>query len=318
MRVVEELTKTLHELMARDRELILLGEDVLDPYGGAFKVSRELSERFPDRVRTTPISEAGLVGFAIGVAMRGHPVIAEIMFGDFLTLCADQLINHASKIPWMYNDAVSVPLIVRTPMGGRRGYGPTHSQSLEKHFCGVPGLNVFAVNQYNSPGALLRQAYELRQPVLFIENKTLYAKQIDVPRVPPVSPDIVLAGYGGSVEICYKAAKLLDEREEISAEVVAIEKLWPFDGAALLRAGERCGVVLAVEEGPVGWGFGAACAESLLTGGVAGLCFDTIGAPSHPIPNSRAWELNILPNEDAVAARAVDLLTRRLKPTRAS
>ena len=123
---------------------IILGEDVLDPYGGAFKVTRGLSTAFPERVQTTPISEAGIVGVAAGMALRGLRPVVEIMFGDFITLAADQLVNHAAKFRWMYNDQVRVPLVIRTPMGGRRGYGPTHSQTLEKLFLGVPGLKVLA------------------------------------------------------------------------------------------------------------------------------------------------------------------------------
>ena len=106
--------------------IILLGEDISDPYGGGFKVTKGLSTLFPNRVLNTPISEPSIVGVATGIALRGlHPIL-EIMFGDFLTLCADQIINHASKFEWMYNKNVKVPLVIRVPMGGYRGYGPTH------------------------------------------------------------------------------------------------------------------------------------------------------------------------------------------------
>ena len=136
--VLDSLHQGLKAVMARDTRVYLLGEDILAPYGGAFKVTRDLSDLYPDRVLTTPISEAGIVGLASGMALRGLRPVVEIMFGDFTTLIADQLINHAAKFRWMYNDQVRVPLVVRTPMGGRRGYGPTHSQTLEKHFLGVP------------------------------------------------------------------------------------------------------------------------------------------------------------------------------------
>jgi pyruvate/2-oxoglutarate/acetoin dehydrogenase E1 component len=109
------------------------------------------------------------------MALRGLRPVVEIMFGDFLTLAADQLINHAAKFRWMYNDQVCVPMVIRTPMGGRRGYGPTHSQSLEKHFLGVPGLRVIAPTLFGDPGALLATAIlEDDDPVLFIEHKLLY------------------------------------------------------------------------------------------------------------------------------------------------
>jgi acetoin:2,6-dichlorophenolindophenol oxidoreductase subunit beta len=184
--VLSSLNAGLHQAMAQDDRVILLGEDILDPYGGAFKISRGLSTTYPEQVITTPISEAGIVGVAAGMAMRGLLPVVEIMFGDFVTLAADQLINHIAKFPWMYSggkaidEQITLPLVIRTPMGGRRGYGPTHSQTLEKLYLGVPGLRVVAPNrlaldEQNSPAGLLSQAILLdRDPVLFIENKMLY------------------------------------------------------------------------------------------------------------------------------------------------
>ncbi len=141
---LESLRTSLHAILEQDPRAVVLGEDILDPYGGAFKVTQGLSTRFPDRVFTTPISEAAIVGVSVGLALRGRHPIAEIMFGDFVTLAADQLINHAAKYAAMYNGRVRVPLVVRTPMGGGRGYGPTHSQSLERLFLGIPHLTVLA------------------------------------------------------------------------------------------------------------------------------------------------------------------------------
>jgi len=187
--VLESLNSALHRAMQMDDRVVLIGEDILDPYGGAFKITRGISSAFPDRVLTSPISEAGIVGVAAGMAMRGmHPVV-EIMFGDFLTLAADQLVNHIAKFRWMYNDQVRVPLVIRTPMGGRRGYGPTHSQTLEKLFLGVPGLKVVApctlqvtsnqdANKQIDAGQLLLNAIAEDDPVLFIENKLLYLSRI--------------------------------------------------------------------------------------------------------------------------------------------
>src|SRR3989338_1040020 len=131
MRYVESINLALHNLFSEDPRVMLIGEDLHDPYGGAFKVSRGLSTNFPDRVISTPISEAGLVGMGIGLGLRGFLPIVEIMFGDFVTLACDQIINSAVKFGSMYNGKVALPLVIRTPMGGRRGYGPTHSQTLE-------------------------------------------------------------------------------------------------------------------------------------------------------------------------------------------
>ena len=179
--VLESLNAALHQALLTDQRVILLGEDVLDPYGGAFKVTRGLSSAFPERVLTTPISEAGITGLATGMALRGLRPVVEIMFGDFVTLIADQVLNHTAKFAWMYSggkppdEQVRVPLVIRTPMGGRRGYGPTHSQTLEKLFLGVPGLRVLAPCALGDPGGLLLQAIlQDDDPVLFVENKLLY------------------------------------------------------------------------------------------------------------------------------------------------
>ncbi len=177
--VLEAINTALQNALASDERVVIMGEDILDPYGGAFKVTRGLSDSFPDRVITTPISEAGIVGVAVGMALRGLLPVVEIMFGDFITLIADQVINHAAKFRWMYNDQVRVPIVIRTPMGGRRGYGPTHSQTMEKFFVGVPGLRVIAPNTFSNPGDLLSKAiFEDNDPVLFIENKLLYLNTI--------------------------------------------------------------------------------------------------------------------------------------------
>jgi pyruvate/2-oxoglutarate/acetoin dehydrogenase E1 component len=176
--VLDRLNYSLKHSMETDENVFVLGEDILDPYGGAFKVTRGLSTTFPERVLTTPISEAAIIGIATGMALRGLRPVAEIMFGDFVTLISDQLVNHASKFRWMYNDQVHVPMVVRTPMGGRRGYGPTHSQSLEKMFLGVPGLKVVAPNTLGDPASLLEAAIYDGNPVLFIEHKLLYPKSL--------------------------------------------------------------------------------------------------------------------------------------------
>lgn len=289
-----------------DPDLHLFGEDVLDPYGGAFKVTRGLSTAFPDRVHTTPISEAGIVGVATGMALRGKPAIVEIMFGDFLGLAMDQILNHAAKLSWMYNEQVQVPLIIRTPMGGRRGYGPTHSQSIEKHFCGIPGLAVLAVDQFSPVADLYREAYASRRPTLIVENKTLYSRLVEgsdvLPR--PQAPEIVLLAYGGSAEIARAAASLLAV-EEVAAEVLVLPRLSPFPSEPLLAAARRCGRFLAVEEGTAGWGFAESCALALVNEGVR---FARLAGPGHPLPSSRHWEERVLPSAEDVAAAAARLL----------
>jgi pyruvate/2-oxoglutarate/acetoin dehydrogenase E1 component len=279
--VLDSLNAALHQAFARDQRVILLGEDVLEPYGGAFKVTRGLSQAYPERVLTTPISEAGIVGLASGMALRGLRPVVEIMFGDFLTLTADQLINHAAKFSFMYNDQVRVPLVIRTPMGGRRGYGPTHSQTLEKHFLGTPGLRVLAPCSLGDPGALLLGAIlEDDDPVLFVENKLLYllpvleistngeievkssfhaggyapAYTLKVHGAPPAT--LTLTAYGYMVELARQAMLRLAYEDELFAEVVAPTQLAPFELEALWDSLGRTGRLVTIEEGThnLGWG----------------------------------------------------------------
>jgi pyruvate/2-oxoglutarate/acetoin dehydrogenase E1 component len=179
MKYLESIRNALDYLLANDEKVYIIGEDILDPYGGAFKATKGLSSKYPDRLLSSPISESLIVGFGTGMAIRGYRPIVEIMFGDFLGLCFDQILNSATKFPLMYKSKVKVPLVIRTPMGGGRGYGPTHSQSIEKHFLGIPGLNVVCPSIFHDPGKLLiSSTIEDEIPVLFIENKILYSKDI--------------------------------------------------------------------------------------------------------------------------------------------
>ncbi|MGH3133860.1 MAG: alpha-ketoacid dehydrogenase subunit beta, partial [Gaiellaceae bacterium] len=175
-RCVQALNEALHEIFAERDDVFLLGEDILDPYGGAFKVTQGLSDAYPDRVLTTPISEASLFGVAAGMALRGQRPILEIMFGDFIALGFDQIVNGIAKFREMYDDQVTVPLVVRTPMGGRRGYGPTHSQSLEKLLLGVPNVVVVAASECHDLRGLLVNAVDDERPVFFVENKLMYGR----------------------------------------------------------------------------------------------------------------------------------------------
>lgn len=307
MRVIEQINASLHGFMAGDAGAHVIGEDILDPYGGAFKATKGLSTAFPGRVLTSPISEAGIVGVATGMALKGKPVCVEIMFGDFITLCTDQLINHMSKLPWVYNDQIAVPVVVRAPMGGKRGYGATHSQSLEKHFCGVPGLTVVAVSQFSDIERIYADAFAARTPHLIIENKLSYARLVDARDIAPhADPDLVLVTYGGSTEVCVEAAARLADEEELRANVIEVTTLSPFDRAGLRQRIGDCPAVLSVEEGADGWGFGAEVARALVE--MPGRSFATVTGPPHPIPSSKSWETALLPNGEMVVGAAIDLL----------
>ncbi|MDP3703818.1 MAG: transketolase C-terminal domain-containing protein [Candidatus Omnitrophota bacterium] len=312
--VVKSLNKSLQTLLEQDPSVVLLGEDLVDPYGGTFKVTKGLSILFPHRVLSTPISEGTITGMAAGMAMRGLRPIVEIMFGDFLTLCADQLVNHIAKYRWMYNDQVTVPLVVRTPMGGRRGYGPTHSQTTEKLFCGVPGLQIVAVNRLTDPGQLLEQAVKVDEPVLFIENKTLYPQPLHeisngrlqdswVRWVGEEFPTaiiswtafedaaVTLVAYGGISEIVLQAARELMLEDELACEVVVPSHIKPFDLDPLLASAKRSGHLAVFEEGTEGWGWGREVAYQALRA-LPELAGRTIACGSRdlPIGNSKALE----------------------------
>jgi pyruvate/2-oxoglutarate/acetoin dehydrogenase E1 component len=177
-RVVDALNGALHRLFQRDERLVLLGEDVLDPYGGAFGVTRGLSTRFPDRILGTPISEQAITGVAGGLALTGRAVIVEVMFGDFATLCFDPLVNFIAKSVSMYGRRLPMPVVLRCPVGGNRGYGPTHSQSPQKHFLGVPQLGLYELSPLHDPYRTLESILGTGEPAVLFEDKVLYTRPL--------------------------------------------------------------------------------------------------------------------------------------------
>ena len=179
MKTVDQIRKALEHLLSKDKRNLILGEDILDPYGGAFKATQGLSTKFPKQVISTPISEAGFTGIATGMTYVGLNPIVEIMFNDFLTLVTDIVINSASKFDWFANKKIKGKLIIRVPGGGGRGYGPIHSQNLEKLFLGWPNIDVIATNIITDPYELLLDTYNSNAKVkFFLENKIDYSKKI--------------------------------------------------------------------------------------------------------------------------------------------
>lgn len=327
--VLESINHALHTALENDQRIYLLGEDILDPYGGAFKVTRGLSTKFPDRVLTTPISEAAIAGISSGMALRGMRPVAEIMFGDFVTLIADQLVNHAAKFRWMYDDKVRVPMVVRTPMGGRRGYGPTHSQTLEKMFLGVPGLKVVAPNTLGNPGDLLLAAIADDDPVLFVEHKLLYTRPLvevgagelvdyeikssGLPysnyylHVIGNSPHLTIATYGYNFELVRQAVHDLMMEYEIFCDIVLLSQLSPYDLSLLFYSLEKTRRLLTVEEGGLTLGWGAEVAARSAEK-VTGLAVRRVAARDLPIANSRSLEDVILPSVKEIIETAVSLI----------
>jgi 2-oxoisovalerate dehydrogenase E1 component len=331
--VVHNLNAALHALMESDDDVLLIGEDLLDPYGGAFKVSRGLSTTFPARVLATPISEAAIVGLASGFSLRGARPIVEIMFGDFLALGADQILNHLAKFRWMYNEQVETPVVIRTPVGGRRGYGPTHSQSIEKMFLGIPGLVVVAISVRHDPGELLRRAVACdARPVLFLEQKILYAKRLaaeapagltfELPdserdalyptgmwRPSGLNADVTVVTYGAMTEVVEAALAQSFEADEVVAEYIVPSQLAPLRIAPIVDSVHRTGRLVVAEEGTGPWGFGAEVVAQVTEALAAHppRCARVAAYPL-PIPNARPAEEAVLPSVDRVV-RAIRSVT---------
>jgi pyruvate/2-oxoglutarate/acetoin dehydrogenase E1 component len=333
--VLQALNASLHHVMETDERVYLIGEDLLDPYGGAFKVTRGLSTKYPQRVLSSPISEAGITGIAGGMALRGLRPVVEIMFGDFITLIADQVLNSLTKFHWMYNEQVDVPLVIRAPMGGRRGYGPTHSQTLEKHFLGIPGLRVLAPAALGDPGALLAQAITAsRIPVLFVENKLLYLCKIitnenqndfDITALhapdsfaptyrlhlrgaPP--PALTITAYGYMAELARQAALRLAYEREIFTEIIVPTQLAPVeDPTPLLDSLRATRRLLTVEEGTYTLGWGAEVVASAVQAlGPDLLAADRLAAKDLPIPASVPQEEQVLPQVEDIVQAALKLV----------
>jgi pyruvate/2-oxoglutarate/acetoin dehydrogenase E1 component len=333
--VLESLNHALHRALQEDESVFILGEDILDPYGGAFKVTRGISTAYPERILTTPVSESGIIGLATGMALRGFRPIVEIMFGDFTTLIADQVINHATKFRYMYNDQVRVPIVIRTPMGGRRGYGPTHSQTLEKLFLGIPGINILAPNIFINPGDLLLHAIiNLEDPVLFIENKIQYSQSImsdqdleefnltkidEVSRVnsnwrietgspavklalrdaPP--PSVTVATYGYMADLCRQAALRLAYEDEIFIDLVVFSQLLPVNLHPIFASLQISHCLLVVEEGTRTSGWGAELLASCLEEfGDYLQQASRVASLDAPIPVSKQLEKDFLPGVDDI------------------
>jgi 2-oxoisovalerate dehydrogenase E1 component len=313
-RVVNRIYAGLRRAMERDERVILLGEDIEGPYGGAFKVTKDLSQLFPGRVRNTPISELAISGLSNGLALHGKRPVTEIMFGDFIMLAADQWINHAAKFQYMYAEQVTTPVILRTPMGGKRGYGPTHSQSLEKHLLGVPGTRVLALHHRYDPALFYETLLETVDcPTLVIENKVMYGEKANSDAVPgykwfhsshrfPISymrtddvADVTIICLGGMLLDAERAVEELFAEHDVIADVVCPTQMFPLQIEALLPIAQQSGRLLLVEEGHGFCGFGAELLAELYERDPS-LRIQRLSSHAQHIPSSKPLELEVLPN----------------------
>ncbi len=313
VRYLHAVNRALADALEQDPTVVLFGEDVGEA-GGSFGASRGLRDRFgEDRVFDTPISEAAIAGAAVGAALSGLRPVFEIMFMDFTTLVMDALVNQAAKARFMFGGQSSVPLVMRTPHGGGLGAGPQHSQCLEAWFAHIPGLKVVCPSDPASAYGLLRAAIADPDPVVVVENKALYALKGELPDAPQAMPigralvrragaDVTLVAYGAAVHTCLAAARAL-EADGISAEVIDLLSLQPWDEAAVLASLARTHRLVVVHEAVEAFGIGAEIAARM-----ADIGFDEldgpiarVGAPFMPVPFSKALEGAYVPSAATVA-----------------
>ena len=296
MSIAESLREGIAEEMRRDADVFCLGEDiaVTGGWGGAFTVTLGLEEEFPDRMLNTPIAELGFFGAAVGAAMMGMRPIVDVQYGDFLFLAMDQIVNNAAKLRYMSGGTISVPMVMRAPIGAT-GRGAQHAQNMERYFTGVPGIKVVAVsNAYDAKG-ILKAAVRDDNPVLIFEHKLLYGSKgarmepgavdatSDVPEGDYIVPldraavrrkgsDVTILGWLLMAHFAVQAAEQL-AAEGIDVEVIDVRSLSPIDYETIGESVKKTGRVVIVEEGPKTGGVSAEIAagvmerlgESLLT-----------------------------------------------------
>jgi len=320
----QAIREALDEELARDPNIFVLGEDV-GAWGGVFRTTEGLFEKYgPDRVIDTPLSEEGFVGMAVGAAMTGLHPVAEIMFGDFITLAMDQIVNQAAKMRYMTGGQVKVPITIRATMGGGRSSGAQHSQSWHAWFAHVPGLKVVVPSTPYDAKGLLKTALRDPNPVLFFEDKVMYAKvkgpvpeeeytipfgKADIKRA---GTDVTLVALSRMVHPTLAAAEIL-EKEGISAEVIDPRTLTPLDEETLINSVSKTGGAVIIDEGYQRYGMTAELASTIAYG-----AFDYLDAPVErlgaldvPIPFSPPLEFSTIPDEQKIVERVHRIMDGR-------
>jgi acetoin:2,6-dichlorophenolindophenol oxidoreductase subunit beta len=316
---VKAVVEAQAQAMRDDPRVFVLGEDVAE--GGPYGTTAGLAEEFgTDRVLNTPISESAICGVAVGAAQSGLRPIVEVMFIDFVTLALDQLVNQAAKAHAMSGGQLSVPLVLRTQGGAGRRWGAQHSQSLESWLTHVPGLKVAMPSRAADAAGLLASAIADLNPVVFVENKTLYFKSEDVPkRPPPVPIGRALVVRPGSDVTIVALSRLVDEAlvaaerlagEGIEAEVIDPRTLVPLDLDTIVESVGRTHRLVIAHEAVEHGGFGAEITAQVQTAAFDDLDapIERVGAPFSPVPFSPPLEDAWLPGAEEVAAAAKRLL----------
>ncbi|MGD2157549.1 MAG: alpha-ketoacid dehydrogenase subunit beta [Anaerolineales bacterium] len=305
----EAIREALRQEMQRDEEVFIIGEDV-GCFGGSFGVTRGLYEEFgEDRVRDAPISEAAIVGAAIGAAVLGMRPVAEIQFSDFSTIAMDQLVNQAAKIHYQFGAKASVPMVLRMTTGAGLGMAAQHSQTLYNWFVQVPGLLVIVPSTPRDAKGLMISAIRNNNPVLFFEHKLLYATRGEVPEEPFTIPlgkgDVKRSGTDVTVVatsiMVLKALQVANElaQEGVSLEVIDPRTLKNLDEELIIQSVIKTSRLVVVDEGPKTGGF-----ASEVTAVVANGAFDyldapiqRVTAPDTPVPYSPGLESAYIPDE---------------------
>jgi pyruvate/2-oxoglutarate/acetoin dehydrogenase E1 component len=329
MGIAEGLREAIAEEMDRDARVFCIGEDIGVPggWGGAFTVTLGLEKKFPDRMIDTPIAELGFFGVACGAAMMGMRPIADVQYGDFLLLAADQIINNISKMRYMSGGQITMPLVMRAPLGAT-GRGSQHAQSLERYFTGVPGLKVVAVsNAYDAKG-ILKAAVRDDNPVMIFEHKLLYGSKgaraesgavdatSDIPEEDYTVPldkaavrreggDVTILGWLLMLHHSLQAARQL-AGEGVSAEVIDVRSLSPIDYETIGESVRKTGRVVIVEEGPKTGGVSAEIAAGIMErfGDCLQCPICRVASADVPVPFSPVLENAYRPNAERIVVAA--------------
>jgi len=321
MTVREAISKALWEEMERDESVFIQGEEV-GVWGGTYAVTKGFLDHFGEkRVRDTPIAETAIVGSAIGAALTGLRPVAELMTINFAFVAMDHIINQAAKLHYMFGGQFKLPLVIRATSGGGRQLGATHSQTPDAIFAHFPGLVVVSPGTPADAKGLLKSAIRSDDPVLFIENATLYQTRGEVPddkdyleplgksKVQRKGDDVTIVAYSKMVQSALEAAEMLSE-DGIEAEVVDLRSLRPLDMDPVIESFKRTNRAVVVEEGWRSYGVGSEVASRIYE-----LAFDYVDAPVKrvaqaevPLPYNAKLEQLALPQTEDIYHAAKEVL----------
>jgi len=321
----KSLNEALREEMARDENVIVIGEDIgadaVGTVGGLWPPTKDLCTEFPDRVIGTPISESLIVGAAVGAALMGMRPVAELMFADFVALAMDQIVNTAAKMRYNYGGRTSVPLVVRAPYGSTgRSLGLHHSQCPEAWLLNVPGLKIVLPSTPYDAKGLLKSSIRDDDPVIFFEHKMLYGIEGELPDedytipigkadIKRVGDDATIVTFGLMVHRALSASEILEEKG-VSVEIVDLRSLSPLDKSTIINSVKKTSKLIIVQEAPKTGGIGGEIAAIVAEDALEYLDapIQRVAAPDAPVPSSPPLEKFYLPDEAAIVAAVLRII----------